>query len=145
MLTYKNSLEFLKGKPPAVLLRNFFEPENGFVWSTSTWSEIIFSFADSGLNKDKSADLILDLDVYKAPPKLPGQTVKCYLNGLRIGSRDIIDRTVSIVTFDAGLLKPTENILTFDTPQASIPSDFGVDDGRRLGVQLFSMQIRPGS
>ncbi len=144
MLTFKTSVTFLKGKVPPVLLRNFFAPEDGFVWSTSTWSEIIFSFSDGTMPTGKSADLILDLDVFKAPPTLPHQTVMFYLNGLRIGSRDVSRRVTAILTFDPAILKATENIITFDTPKASVPSDFGIADGRCLGVQLFSLQLRPG-
>lgn len=144
VLTFKNSIDFVKGKVPAVVLRNFFEPENGFVWSTSTWAEIVFSFTDGAYPKERGADLILDLDVFKAPPTLPTQSVKFYLNGLRLGSRDIVARTMAIVTFQAGLLRPTDNILTLDTPHAEVPKKFDIDDSRCLGVQLFSMQIRPG-
>ncbi len=144
MLTFKNSIEFAKGKAPAVLLKNFYEPENGFVWSTSIWAEIVFAFSDGVSPKDRAADLILDLDVFKAPPTLPSQSVKFYLNGLRVGSRDVAARTMAIVSFQSGILKPTDNVLTLDTPQATMPNKFSIEDGRCLGVQLFSMQIRPG-
>jgi hypothetical protein len=144
VLTFNSSVSFLKGKVPPVILRNFFPPEDGFVWSTSTWSEVIFSFSDSTLPNGRSADLILDLDVFKAPPALPHQTVLIYLNGLRIGSRDVSRRATVVFTFNPALLKATENVLTFDTPKASMPSNFGVSDGRCLGMQLFSLQLRPG-
>jgi len=142
VLTFKNSVAFLKGETPPVLLRNFFEPEDGFVWSTSKWSEIIFSFSDNTTPKGRSADLILDLDAFKAPPTFPQQTVLFYLNGLRIGSRDVSGRITAILTFNPGILKPTENVLIFDTPDARVPNQFGVLDERRLGVQLFSVQLR---
>jgi hypothetical protein len=145
VLTYKNSVSFLKGESPPVVLRNFFEPEEGFVWSTSTWSELLFSFSDSASPKAKLSDLILDLDVFKAPPELPSQTVKFYLNGLRIGSRDFKDRATTLIQFNPSILRPTENVLTFDTPQACMPKSFGIPDERCLGVQLFSIQIRPGA
>jgi hypothetical protein len=144
VLNYKNSVSFQRGESPAVLLRNFYEPEDGFVWSTSKWSEIIFSFSEGTPQKAKTSDLILDLDVFKSPPSLPHQTVKFYLNGWRIGSRDVDGRTTTLIPFNSTLLNPVENVLTFDTPDASIPARFNVPDERRLGVQLFSMQFRPG-
>jgi hypothetical protein len=144
VLNYKNSVSFQKGESPSVLLRNFYGPEDGFVWSTSKWSEIIFAFSESVSPKAKTSDLILDLDVFKAPPSLPHQTVKFYLNGWRIGSRDVNGRTTTLIPFNPTILNPVENVLTFDTPDASVPTSFGVPDERRLGVQLFSLQIRPG-
>ncbi len=144
MLTFENAVAFLKGEVPPVLLRNFYAPEDGFVWSTSTWSEIIFSFNDGTSPKPKSADLILDLDVFKAPPALTHQSVLFYMNGLRIGSRDVTGRATSILTFNPEILKPSANVLILDTPKASSPKDFGSADGRCLGVQLFSLQLRPG-
>lgn len=144
MLNYKNSVSFVKGESPAVSLRNFYEPEDGFVWSSSKWSEVIFSFVEGIPQGAKTSDLILDLDVFRAPPTLPYQTVKIYLNGWRIGSRDVSERTTTLFPFVSTILKSVENVLTFDTPDASVPATFGVSDERRLGVQLFSMQFRPG-
>ncbi len=144
MLSYKNSVSFQKGESPPVLLRNFYEPEDGFVWSTSKWAEIIFSFSEGIPQRTKTSDLILDIDVFKAAPKLPHQTVKFYLNGWRIGTRDVIGRTTTLIPFNPTILKTVENVLTLDTPDAGIPVRFGVPDERRLGVQLFSIQFRPG-
>ncbi len=144
MLNYKNSVSFVKGETPGVLLRNYYEPEDGFVWSSSKWSEIIFAFSADVPARAKSSDLILDLDVFKSPPALPFQTVKIYLNGWRIGSRDVTERTTALIPVNPLILKPVENVLTFDTPDASVPAAFGIPDQRRLGIQLFSLQFRPG-
>ncbi len=144
MLTYKNSVSFRKGESPPMVFRNFFEPEDGFIWSTSCWSELIFSFSDSVPPKVRTLDLILDVDVFKAPPELATQTVKFYLNGIRIGTRDLKERTMTLLPFNPALLKTSENVLTFDTPNSSVPAAFGVSDERRLGLQLFSIQVRPG-
>lgn len=143
MLNFQNSVKFQQGQLAPVLLRNFYAPETEFAWSTSTWSEIIFAFAGGTSPAGKSADLMVEMDVFKSPPKLPCQPVLFYLNGLRIGSRNVSDRVTVILTFDRSLLRPTENVLIFDTPKASVPNDFGISDGRCLGVQLFSLQIRP--
>lgn len=137
-------MSFQKGESPPVLLRNFSEPEDGFVWSTSKWSEIIFSFSDGIPRGTRNSDLIIDLDVFKSPPLLLDQTVKFYLNGFRIGSRDVNGRTTAWIPFSPTILKTVENVLTLDTPDAVIPASFGVPDKRRLGVQLFSLQFRPG-
>ncbi len=143
MLNFSNTITFADGDAPLLSLRNFFDPEDGFVWSTSIWSEIVFSFDDNQARDTKSADLILDIDMFKAPPKLESQNLLVYLNGLRIGSFDITRRQTLPIAFDTKILKPEENILTFDTPNASMPKEYGIDDTRRLGLQLFSLQIRP--
>ncbi len=145
MLNYKNSVSFVKGETPSILLRNYYAPEDGFVWSSSKWSEIIFAFSAELPPRAKPSDLILDMDVFRAPPNLAHQTVKIYLNGWRIGSRDITERTLALIPFDPAILKPVENVLTFDTPDASVPATFGVPDERRLGLQLFSLQFRQGA
>ncbi len=142
MLSFKNSVVFTKGEAPPVLLRNFYEPEDGFVWGTSRWSEITFSFTGDRPVPGTKADLVLDLDVFKAPPTLPCQTVLVYLNGLRIGSKDVNMRLTAIFPFPGEILRKAENVLTFDTPNVSVPSAFGIPDERLLSVQLFSLQLR---
>jgi hypothetical protein len=144
MLTFTNSVTFVRGEMPPVVLRNFHEPEDGFVWGTSRWAEIIFPFSNKEGMTELRADLVLDLDVFKSPPELKYQTILIYLNGLRIGSLDIYDRSTSVVPFGFNLLKQAENILTFDTPNATVPHQFGIPDDRLLSIQLFSLQIRPG-
>ncbi len=143
VLNYENSLNFYKGMQPAVLMRNFCDPEDGFIWSTSKWCDINFDF-NHGAGKPKgSVDLLLDLDVFKAPPILSSQNVLIYLNGLRIGSYNIHAQVNCIASFDPAILRAHDNVLTFDTPDASKPEDFGIPDWRILGIQLFSIQIRP--
>jgi len=143
MLTYENSLQFAKGNEPAVSLRNFYPPEDGFIWSSSHWSEIAFRFSATAGRGKKNADLILDLDVFKVTGHIEGQNALIYLNGLRVGSHYITRRTAIVIPIDAALLKASENVLTFDTPNNRSPSDFGSADKRQLGIQLFSIQIRP--
>jgi hypothetical protein len=143
MLTYDNSVQFLKDEPTPLGLRNFFPPEDGFVWSSSYWSEITFGFSPSPARSKKFADLILDLDVFKVGGQLDGQNTFIYLNGLRVGSNYINRRTTVVIPIDASALKPGDNVLTFDTPDSRKPSDFGIRDERQLGIQLFSLQVRP--
>jgi len=143
MLTYDNSVRFEKGRAPTVSLRNFYPPEDGFVWSSSRWSEIKFEFAATAGRDKKNVDVILDFDVFKVDGYMDGQNALIYLNGLRVGSHYISRRTAIIIPIDTALLKPSENVLTFDTPDSRIPSDFGIADKRQLGIQLFSIQIRP--
>src|ERR1700722_3677112 len=143
MLTYANSIQFKKGKEAPVVLRNFYPPEDGFVWSSSHWSDVTFGFSAGAGRRKKSADLILDLDVFKVEGQAGGQNALIYLNGLRVGSHFITRRTNVVITIDAAVLKPTENVLTFDTPDCRTPSDYGIADKRLLGIQLFSMKIRP--
>lgn len=143
MLTYANSVAFLRDEPLSVTLKNFDAPEDGFAWSLGKWCEVRFAFNNTLKRNVTSADLIFDLDVFKASPLLNGQNVFIYLNGLRIGSHKIENRTTCINSFDPSILNPIENILTFDTPEAAKPEDYGIRDSRVLAIQLFSLQIRP--
>lgn len=142
MLTYDNSLTFAKGVEPDATLRNFWGPEDKFVWSTGKWCEIVFGFHAEGKAPGPLVDLILDMDVFKVPEKLLGQNLFVYLNGLRIASQFCQRRTTSVASIDPKLLRASENMLTIDTPDSAMPSDFGVADTRLLGIQLFSVQLR---
>ena len=143
MLTLTNSVTFTKGKAPIVLLRNFYEPEDGFVWSNSRWCQVLFSLTERPSRPNAPVDLLFDIDVFKAPPALPGQSVLVYLNGMRVASFDVSQRMNAVIPIASTLLRPQENEITFDTPDAAKPSDFGVLDDRKLGIQLFSLQLRP--
>ena len=143
MLTYENSVQFVLDQPAPVSLRNFFPPENGFIWSSSHWSEITFEFSATPASRKKSAKLMLDFDVFKMAGHIDGQDVFIYLNGLRVGSHFETQRTTLAIPVDAKMLKSGGNVLTFDTPDTKRPSEFGIPDERQLGIQLFGMQIRP--
>jgi hypothetical protein len=143
MLTYDNSVHFAKGKVPSVALRNFYPPEDGFVWSSGHWSEISFGFSFAPGRGKKLADVILDLDAFKKEGHTDGQNVFVYLNGLRVGSHYIDRRSTIVISIDPATLKLSDNVLVFDTPNSRMPSEFGMADGRQLGIQLFSVQIRP--
>jgi hypothetical protein len=143
MLDFENYVSFAKDEEPVLQLRNFWEPEDGFVWSKGKWCEVTFEFDGVAKPAKGLAELMLDVDVFKAPEVLTGQNLLIYLNGYRIGSSFVAQRMNSISTFDAGILRPTENVLTIDTPDSNSPGAFGRDDLRVLGMQLFSIQIRP--
>ncbi len=145
MLTFDNDLSFTRGEEPDAALRSFWAPEDGFVWSKGKWCEITFAFDTPAKVAFLFAELILDLDVFKKPEELPGQNVLVYLNGLRIGSSFVTRRLNQISSFDPKILRPIDNVLILDTPESASPQQFGRDDGRVLGVQLFSVQIRKGS
>lgn len=146
MLTFDNSVKFVQGQDVPLILRNFYAPEDGFVWSSSRWSEITFAFSPTpNRTQRKGADLIIDLDVFKVDSKLEGQDVLIYFNGLRVGSHYLTRRTTIVIPLELTQLKAADNVLTFDTPDSSSPKQFGLSDGRRLGIQLFSLQVRPGS
>ena len=127
---------------PGIALRNFWPPETGFIWSSGKWCEITFSFDPGPKQLSAQADLILDVDVFKKEHQLDAQNVLVYLNGLRIASYLVQRRTTYFASFDPKLLKPSDNVLTLDTPDAVQPSTFGSSDTRMLGAQLFSLQIR---
>jgi hypothetical protein len=142
VLTFDNSVTFSEGNTPVVGLKNFWEPEDGFVWSTGKWCEIGFPFQFKGRESTDVADLMLEVDSFKVEDGLVGQNLLVYLNGLRVGSYFCTSRAIYIATFDAKLLKASENILTIDTPDSASPRDFGMTDNRLLGLKLFSLQIR---
>lgn len=142
MITFGHLLTFQTGKPLPVVLRNFHEPEEGFVWSHSKWCEIIFPFTAGKKPTSSMTDLLLDLDAFKAPPKLPSQPIMIYLNGLRVGQYDIARHDTRVISIPTSLLKEADNSLTIDTPGSSRPSDYSSSqDQRILGIQLFSVQF----
>jgi hypothetical protein len=145
MLTYENSVQFDLGEPSPVALRNFSLPEKGFIWSSSDWCEIVFAFSATPVSSKKLVDFILDIDVFKMAGHLTGQNVLLYLNGLRVGSHYITEQTTLVTRINAAMLRPSGNVLTFDTPDSRKPSEFGSPDDRKLGIQLFSIQIRPAA
>jgi len=142
MLTFENFITFVKNEDPPVVLRNFWEPEDGFVWSKGKWSETTFAFDLPRKPFMVPAELILDLDVFKTGEGFPGQNVLIYLNGLRLGSSFVTRRFNYIAPFDPAILRSSENTLILDTPDSASPKDHGMADSRQLGVQLFSMQVR---
>ena len=142
MQSFDSSLTFSANDNPDVSLRGFWPPEDGFVWSTGKWCEITFAFDVGRKSAASLADLILDMDVFKVPDRLDGQNVMIYLNGLRVGSYMVQRRTTYFASFDAAILRPTDNVLTVDTPDTASPANFGSSDKRLLGIQLFSCQIR---
>jgi hypothetical protein len=143
MITFGHTLTFTPGKPLPVQLRNFYEPEAGYVWSNSKWCEIVFPFSVGTGKLPKAADLILDLDVFKVPPEFPSQAIMIYLNGVRIGQYNVTEQKTFLISIPVALLKAQENSLVIDTPESAKPLAWGVEDDRILGVQLFSAQIQP--
>ena len=141
MLTFENALSFKDGEEPPVALRNFWAPEESWIWSTGRWCEITFAF-EAGAAPPRFAELVIDLDVYKYKDRHPGQNVLVYLNGLRIGSLYCTRRMTVAFAVDPRTLASADNILTLDTPDSARPSQFGGADGRQLGVQLFNLQLR---
>jgi hypothetical protein len=141
MQSFESSVTFSADEDSGVSLRNFWATEDGFVWSTGRWCEITFAF-DNGGRPPLLADLIIDVDAFRHAPKLEGQNALLYLNGLRIASFYVLRRTTYYASFDPRQLKSADNVLTIDTPDVACPRDFGSDDGRLLGIKLFSLQIR---
>ncbi len=141
MLDQGSIVSFSKDSNPPLELRNFWPPEDGFVWSAGKWCELAFDFAVDPQRRGDRGELVLDLDAYKHPPELEAQNLMIYLNGLRIGSRRVGKRITAFFEFDPAVLKKS-NVLVFDTPEASSPAAFGGTDKRLLGVQVFSLQVR---
>lgn len=143
MITLGHALTFSPGKPLPVILRNFYEPEDGYVWSHSKWCEVVFPFGAEFDSLPKNCDLVLDLDVFKAPPQFQAQPIMIYLNGFRIGQYDVNAQKTLVVSFPSSLLRKEDNSLVIDTPSSDKPVNYGINDDRLLGIQLFSAHIQP--
>jgi hypothetical protein len=87
---------------------------------------------------------MVELDAFKVPPEFPGQDVFIYLNGLRVASLFVSRRVTILGTFHRSFLRPAENVITIETPDVVNPHDYGVEDDRKLGAQVFNIKIRPG-
>ncbi len=134
-----------------IVLRNFYAPEDGFVWSSGPWCEVAFlaggAPAPRGAGRarrrggDDETVLVLDLDVFRAPPHFNGQNVLVYLNGLRVHSALVLGRMNLVVDLGTEGLAAAQNVLTLDLPDATRPADFGLEDERRLGVKIFSLAL----
>ncbi len=135
-------VSFRRDDKPGVDLKNFWAPEDGFAWSTGTWCEIAFDLTRSNPAVSQIVEIELELDVFKAPPDLEGQNIFFYVNGLRLASRFITGRLMVLLEVPANTLRPADNLITIDTPDSARPSDYGESDTRRLGVQLYSLQLR---
>lgn len=142
MLNFENSLNFTAGRNPPLGMRNFWAPEDGFIWSTSKWCELEFAFDPGAGAAPQFSDLILDIDAFKVEGRSEGQSLRVYLNGLRIGTLFCDRRITAVIAFRSRLLTREDNILIIDTPDAHRPSDFGDADNRMLGLKLYSLQVR---
>ena len=135
----KDTISFHKDAQPSVGLKNFWPPEDGFVWSTGRWCEITFECSPRKPPGKRIVELEIELDVFKAPPELGGQNIFIYVNGLRLASRFITGRIIVLLEAPA---TASDNLITIDTPDATRPSDHGLEDSRRLGVQIYAIQVR---
>ncbi|HYZ30948.1 MAG TPA: hypothetical protein VE684_01550 [Crenalkalicoccus sp.] len=145
MLAFETPILFGTAMDEAVRLRNFSPPEDGFIWSGGKWCEVEFD-ADLGraLRGRTTVEFMIDLDVFKFPPAFPGQNLLVYMNGLRIASSFITTRTVLTMPVRPAVVQPTGNVLVLDIPDAIRPSEFGLEDDRLLGAQLFSLAVGAG-
>jgi hypothetical protein len=132
---------FSKDTVPNVMLTNFSAPEDGFVWSTTSWCEIAFDIAPGSALLSGGAELLFDLDTFRAGADLEGQDIQLYVNGLRLATRYVTGRSTILVELAPGWLREQGNVVTIDTPDAARPIDHGQSDTRRLGIQLFSLQV----
>ncbi len=121
----------------AIRLGHFDIPEEDFAWSMGRFAEVRFAATPPA---DRTL-LLLEIDVFRAPPVLTGQNVLTYLNGLRMHSAYVTARTTLRIPLRPGILTEDDNVLTFDLPDAIRPIEFGMEDGRMLGVKLFSLTL----
>jgi len=142
VLTLDNVMSFTPGLKAPNGFKNFSRPEEGFIWSTAKSCEISFPFDPGAAPPPAFCDLILDLDAFKVDGETEGQTIKVFLNGLRIGARFVDQRVTATLKIRSHILTRVDNLLVIDTPEAHSPSDFGDADKRTLGIKLFSIRLR---
>jgi len=135
---------------PHIQLCNFDVPEQDFAWSTGRWCEMEFDL-DLGRGGGRGrggghagpVTFLIDLDAFRCPPVFTGQNVLTYLNGQRVHSAFVSGRRTLSFVPRGDVLGPRGNLLTFDLPDAIRPLEFGLEDNRMLGVQVFSIAIEP--
>lgn len=143
MLAIETPLQFGADHAGTTILRNCAIPEEGFVWSAGRWCEVEFDLDLARSSRSRTTvEFAVDIDVFKFPPAMPGQNVLTYLNGLRVASTFVTGRMALTFQVKPTVLMPTGNVLTFDLPDAVRPSEFGVEDDRILGSQIFSIAIQ---
>jgi hypothetical protein len=142
MLMPNLQFSFSQNVTPDIVLTNFWPPEDGFVWSTKSWCQLAFDVPAGTDPADGAAELLFDLDVFRAAPDLEGQDIHIYVNGLRLATRYVAARATIVIELAPGQLRRHGNVITIDTPDAARPGDFGEADNRRLGVKLFTVQVR---
>lgn len=133
------------GDPHAIRLRNFDNPEADFAWSIGRFAEAAFDCDRDALAATEGGALLLDIDTFRVPPVLAGQNLLVFLNGLRVHSAFVTARTLVTLRLRPGMLQAEDNMLTFDVPDAIRPMEFGMEDGRMLGLKLFSMALEPAA
>jgi hypothetical protein len=141
--TWENFLDFRDGASLRVAFNGFSAPENGFVWQTGRFGEVVFDFEASSPCPTPEAELIVELDAYRGPPREAGQNVFVYLNGYRLGSVLVTRCRVLARRFDWQILRRKGNVLTLDAPDAVRPNTPGSRETRVLGARLLSLQFRP--
>jgi hypothetical protein len=146
MAAFDKLITFDSNTPPGCTLKNFYDPEEDFVWSNGLWCEISLPLpADPLANAAKiPLDIAIDLAAFKTSPELEGQNVLVYANGLRLASRFITHRVTVMLELPAAFIREGENIITIDTPNAAFPATYGFNDTRQLGIQLFSLRLTHG-
>jgi len=86
-------------------------------------------------------DVAIDLDAYKFPPEKDGQNVLSISTGCGLATRFITHRVTVLLEAPASVMRATDNLVTFDTPDFGRPCDYGDNDTRRLGIKLYSMHV----
>jgi len=128
-----------EGHEAVLTLTNFHPPEDGFAWSAGRWCEVEFDFQEDGTHP--TLTLELDVNAFRDPQLLPAPDLFVYLNGRRIGSLTLPARQVAAFRIPSALLQPEGNVLVLDALDAARPVEFGREDGRLLGVQLFALAV----
>lgn len=122
-------------------LRNFHPPEDGFAWSSRRWCEVIFACELDDAEGMDEVLLAFDVNAFQRASLAPGVDIIVYLNGTRVGGAVVERRQMVEFFIPTSLFAINENILALDVPDAAIPAEYGGDDTRLLGLQLFSVGI----
>lgn len=115
-------------------------PESGYTWSIGAQCTL-------ALRRVTPAPMRLEIELapFAAPPRLPGQRLVLYANGLLFGDLYLTDISVVAIPIPALPVGSVDVLaLSFDMPDAERPCDItGVPDDRRLGFSFRRLRLEP--
>ncbi len=128
----------LTGNAGKYQLNGWAAPEDGLTWSTGKSASLRIPVAELPQSR-----ITLKADVMAfLCSAVPEQTVHILINGQKAGTWIMRPETrkMSLIIRESLLTDPDTMIITFMTPDAASPSEFGVnDDTRILGIAMHSI------
>jgi hypothetical protein len=137
------SIEFSgAGNSGSYCLTGWSPPEEGWRWATGPESHMLVP------RPDVLGDCLLTIKLrpFLAEPQLPRQRMAIEVNGALLASfdADMTEPSVKSLTIPADVIgKGPELAITFRTPDAARPVDFGRPDTRRLSFAFYTLALAP--